>query len=90
MLRKQNERDRTYLIERILETAREDAGSTESKIGSSALLTLAEVGWYLPNLIQNGLVQYNRENRTYKTTKHGEEFLHTIKRMGELLRLIDE
>jgi len=90
MLGNQRYKDRTFLVERILETAKDDSGSTESKIGSNALLTLTEVGWYLRNLIQNGLIQYNGENRTYKTTKHGEDFLHTIKKMGELLRLIDE
>ena len=82
--------DTTYVLERILETAKSNAGSPESKIRSIVYLTFREIDWFLRHMVENGLIRYNLSTSTYKTTKHGEDFLKTIKQIGEFLNIIEE
>jgi len=82
--------DTTYILERILESAKSDVGSPESKIRSIVYLTFREIDWFLRHMVENGLIRYNLSTNTYKTTKHGEDFLKTIKQIGEFLNIIEE
>lgn len=82
--------DRTYVLERILEASKTESGVPEAKIRSSGFLSFTEIDWYLRNMIENDLIRYNADAGTYKTTKHGEDFLKTMKQMGDLLSLIEE
>jgi predicted transcriptional regulator len=54
-----------------------------------AFLTYAQLQEYLAILIQNGLLEYLDETKSYKTTERGLKFLKIYEKMEEELTMID-
>jgi len=80
--------NRGYTYQKILESA--ENGASESKIRSDAHLTSIEVDKYLHKMIENDLVRFDARARTYNTTKHGSDFLKTIKEVGYFLSFAEK
>lgn len=58
----------------ILETAgRDKEGATKMQIMAAAFITYETATGYLEKLVQEGLIQYQADTRTYSTTKLGKE-----------------
>jgi predicted transcriptional regulator len=62
---------------------------TKTKIMYKAFLTYAQLQEYLAILIQNGLLEYLDETKSYKTTERGLKFLKIYEKMEEELTMID-
>ena len=76
-------RSRTDITAQILEAA--NGGVTKTKIMYKAFLSYAQLKEYLAVLVQNGLLDYDHSNQSYKTTGKGLKFLQVFSQMGELV-----
>jgi predicted transcriptional regulator len=79
-------RSRTDIISEILEAA--NGGVTQTKIMYKALLNYAQMKQYLMLLTQNGLLSYDLDTRTFKTTEKGLRFLYTYNQMYGMIKAI--
>ena len=75
-------RSRTDITAQILESAND--GSTKTKIMYRAFLSYAQLKEYLSVLVENGLLEYNSGEQTYRTTSKGNKFLQIYGQMGEV------
>jgi predicted transcriptional regulator len=66
-------RSRTEIASRILESA--TGGATKTKIMYKAFLSYAQLKEYLAVLEENGLLEYDKSEQTFKTTQKGTRFL---------------
>ena len=66
-------RSRTEIASRILESA--TGGATKTKIMYKAFLSYAQLKEYLAVLEENGLLEYDKGEQTFKTTQKGTRFL---------------
>jgi predicted transcriptional regulator len=66
-------RSRTEIASRILESA--TGGATKTKIMYKAFLSYAQLKEYLAVLEENGLLEYDKSEQTFKTTEKGTRFL---------------
>lgn len=66
-------RSRTEIASRILESA--TGGATKTKIMYKAFLSYAQLKEYLAVLEENGLLEYDKSEQTFKTTQKGSRFL---------------
>ncbi len=66
-------RSRTEIASRILESA--TGGATKTKIMYKAFLSYAQLKEYLAVLEENGLLEYDKGEQTFKTTQKGARFL---------------
>jgi UDP-N-acetyl-D-mannosaminuronic acid dehydrogenase len=66
-------RSRDEITARILEAA--NKGTTKTEIMYETFLTYDKLGEYCMVLLESGLIEYQRGERTYKTTKRGLSFL---------------
>jgi predicted transcriptional regulator len=76
-------RSRTEIASRILESAA--SGTTRTKIMYKAYLSYAQLKEYLSVLVENALLEYEKETQTYKTTPKGLQFLKTYSQIGGLI-----
>jgi len=76
-------RSRTEIASNILDAA--NGGATKTKIMYNAFLSYNQLKEYLSILIENNLIEYLVETRTFKTTEKGLNFLKMHSEMGELL-----
>jgi predicted transcriptional regulator len=84
-----NYRTRTEIAAQILQAANGHDEITKTKIMYKAFLTYAQLQEYLAILIQNGLLEYLDETKSYKTTERGLKFLKIYEKMEEELTMID-
>jgi predicted transcriptional regulator len=84
-----NYRTRTEIAAQILQAANGHDEITKTKIMYKAFLTYAQLQEYLAILIQNGLLEYLDETKSYKTTEKGLKFLKIYEKMDEELTMID-
>jgi predicted transcriptional regulator len=82
-------RTRTEIAAQILQAANGHDEITKTKIMYKAFLTYAQLQEYLAILIQNGLLEYLDETKSYKTTERGLKFLKIYEKMEEELTMID-
>jgi predicted transcriptional regulator len=77
-------RSRTDITSEILKSA---AGRQASKtrILHSAFLSHAQPKDYLAVLTENGLLKYQKESNTYRTTEKGIKFLEVYGKMDEIV-----
>ena len=75
-------RSRTELVSSILEAAND--GATKTKIMYKAFLSYAQLKEYLLMLEANGLVKYQAESQTFRTTEKGMKFLILNTKMDQL------
>jgi predicted transcriptional regulator len=78
-------RTRTEIAAQILQAANGHDEITKTKIMYKAFLTYAQLQEYLAILIQNGLLEYLDETKSYKTTERGLKFLKIYEKMEELV-----
>ena len=67
-------RSRTEILSNILEAANGDR-ATKTKIMYKAFLSYAQLKEYLVLASENGLLEYNKGDMTFKTTSKGIKFL---------------
>ena len=80
-------RSRTDIIAQILEAA--NGGATKTKIMYKAFLSYAQLKDYLATLVDNGLLDYNVAEQTYKATPKGFRFLQVYNKMGEFVGQVE-
>ncbi len=78
-------RSRTEILSSILETAN-GYGVTKTKIMYKAFLSYAQLKEYLTIASENGLLEYNDENTTFKTTSKGIKLLGIYQQMDTMAR----
>lgn len=64
-----------------------DGGVTKTRIMYKAFLSYEQLKEYLVLLCENGLLEYNEESRTYKTTYKGIRFLEIYSQIGDSFQL---
>jgi predicted transcriptional regulator len=82
-------RNRTEIIARILETA-SGSGITKTKIMYNSLLSYPQLKEYLSLVLEKGLIEYQEEKRTYKTTYKGMRFLEIYNELNELITTLKQ
>ena len=80
-------RSRTDIMGEILDAANERRGATKTKIMYKAFLSYAQLKEYLPPLSESGLLRYDIDAQTFKTTQKGLRFLYTYNRIGEVMKI---
>lgn len=76
-------RSRTDIVSQILEAA--SGGTTKTKIMYKAYLSYAQLKEYISVLVENGLLEFEKGNQSYKTTPKGQLFLKTYSQIGGLV-----
>jgi predicted transcriptional regulator len=77
-------RSKIEIITYILQAAN-GGGVTQSKIMYKALLSSPQMKEYLIFLIEKGLLRYDKDTRTFKTTEEGLRFLNICSRLGDMM-----
>ena len=77
-------RNRIDIIESILDITNGNE-VRQGEILCKANITYAKFKEYMPFLIQYGLIEYVRHEKTYKTTAKGLDFLNILNKMKSLL-----
>jgi predicted transcriptional regulator len=81
-------RSRTDIVTNILEAAMN--GSTKTKIMYNAYLSFAQLKEYLVVIQESGLIEFDKETKTYKTTNKGVEFLKSTEVMTRMFEPLKE
>ncbi len=76
-------RSRTDIVSQILESA--SGGATKTRIMYRAYLSHAQLKEYIAVLVENGLLEFEKDGQTYKTTSKGLVFLKTYNQIGGLM-----
>jgi predicted transcriptional regulator len=63
------------IMAKILYAANEKSGAGRTKIMYRAFLSYTQLKKYLPALTERGLLSYDADTQTFKTTQKGLEFL---------------
>jgi predicted transcriptional regulator len=77
-------RSRTDIVGLILEAAN-GGGVTKTKIMYKAFLSYAQLKEYLGMLLENGLLEYERETQSFRTTEKGLHLLQMYNQFDEML-----
>jgi predicted transcriptional regulator len=80
-------RSRIDLIAVILNCAAGEYGALMTHIMYNSFLSHGQLKKILPSLITDGLLEYDENNRVYKTTRKGAQYLKLYKRMDELVKI---
>ncbi len=75
-------RSRTDIVSQILDAA--NGGTTKTKIMYKAYLSYAQLKEYLAIMIENGLLEQDTANNTFKTTEKGIKFSRVYAHMDDL------
>ena len=75
-------RSRTDICAQILEAA--NGGATKTKIMYKAYLSYAQLKEYLSVLIENGLLEYIKEQQLYRTSEKGLQFMRSYAQMSDM------
>jgi predicted transcriptional regulator len=76
-------RSRTDIVATILDAA--NGGSTKTKIMYKAYLSYTKLKEYLTILVENGLLEYEEGDLTYKTIEKGLRFMRTYNEIGGMV-----
>jgi predicted transcriptional regulator len=76
-------RSRSDIIELLLNAA-EGGGATKTKLMYSAFISFNQLKEYLSLLAENGLIQYEDETHTFRTTEKGIHFLKLQSQIDEI------
>jgi predicted transcriptional regulator len=80
-------RSRMDIISEILDAANERSGAGRTKIMYKAFLSYAQLKEYLAVLTESGLLRYDIDAQTFKTTQKGLRFLNTYNRIDEAMKI---
>ena len=72
---------------KILHAANEKSGAGRSKIMYRAFLGYAQLKKYLPALTERGLLSYDKDTQTFKTTQKGLKFLDTYNQIYNAIKM---
>jgi predicted transcriptional regulator len=76
------------IMAKILHAANEKSGAGRSKIMYRAFLGYAQLKKYLPALTERGLLSYDKDTQTFKTTQKGLRFLDTYNQIYDAIKTI--
>ena len=79
-------RTRIQISSQILQTANGE-NATKSKIMHKAFLSSIQLKDYLEMLSEDGLLQYDSDSRTFKTTTKGLKILGHYNQLDEIMKL---
>ncbi len=77
-------RSRTDIAAQVLKAAG-DGGATKTRIMYKAFLSYAQLKEYLAVLDANGLLDFDKNTQTYRTTERGHRFLQSFERLDEMM-----
>jgi predicted transcriptional regulator len=77
-------RSRTDIVGLILEAAN-GGRATKTRIMYKAFLSYAQLKEYLGMLLENGLLEYERETQSFRTTEKGLHILQMYNQFDEML-----
>jgi predicted transcriptional regulator len=83
-------RSRTEIIAEILEDINKDGGKNQTKLMFKACLSYNQLKGYLMLLIQNGLLEYYKEDRIYKITEKVMRLLDLYSQLREVTTAIKQ
>jgi predicted transcriptional regulator len=83
---KTRQRDRIDIVSQILQIANGGIDS-KTKIMYIANLSHAQLKEYLTFLIENDLLSYDLDTRTFKTTEKGLKFIDTYDRIDAMIKI---
>jgi predicted transcriptional regulator len=72
----------------ILDAANERSGAGRTKIMYKAFLSHAQMKQHLPTLTERGLLRYDVDTQTFKTTEKGLRFLETCNKMDGMIKAL--
>ena len=75
------------IMAEILHAANEKNGAGRTKILYRAFLSYAQTKEYLPTLTERGLLRYDVDNSTFKTTQKGLRFLNTYNQINDAIKI---
>jgi predicted transcriptional regulator len=75
------------IIAEILNAANEKSRAGRTKILYRAFLSYAQLKEYLPALTERGLLSYDVDAQTFKTTQKGRRFLNTYNQIYEAIKI---
>jgi predicted transcriptional regulator len=76
------------IMAKILHAANERSGAGRTKIMYRAFLSYTQLKEYLPALTEPGLLSYDADTQTFKTTQKGLRFLDTYKQIYEAIKIL--
>jgi predicted transcriptional regulator len=76
------------IMAEILHAANEKSGAGRTKILYRAFLSYAQLKEYLPALTERGLLSYDIDAQTFKTTQKGRRFLNTYNQINDAIKTI--
>jgi predicted transcriptional regulator len=80
-------RTKTEIMSEILGIAN-GGSATKTKIMYQAFLSYPQMKKHLMVLTQNGLLNYNVDTQTFKTTEKGLRFLDTCNKMDDMIKAL--
>ena len=75
------------IMAKILHAANEKSGAGRSKIMYRAFLGYKQLKKYLPALTERGLLSYDTDAQTFKTTQKGLRFLDTYNQIYDAIKI---
>jgi predicted transcriptional regulator len=76
------------IMAKILHAANEKSGAGRTKIMYRAFLSYTQLKEYLPALTEPGLLSYDSDTQTFKTTQKGLRFLDTYNQIYEAIKIL--
>jgi predicted transcriptional regulator len=80
------QRSNMDIMGEILDAANERSGAGRTKIMYKAFLSHAQMKQHLPTLTERGLLRYDVDTQTFKTTEKGLRFLNTYNRIYDAIK----
>jgi predicted transcriptional regulator len=80
-------RSRTDIFCDILDSSNDRSGVMKTKLMYKASLNYTQLKECLPVLTASGLLQYDAETQTFKTTEKGLRFLNAYNWIGEAMKI---
>ena len=85
--RRMRSRSDIDIMAKILHAANEKSGAGRSKIMYRAFLGYKQLKKYLPALTERGLLSYDTDAQTFKTTQKGLRFLDTYNQIYDAIKI---
>jgi predicted transcriptional regulator len=76
------------IMAKILYAANEKSGAGRTKIMYRAFLSYTQLKKYLPALTERGLLSYDADTQTFKTTQKGLRFLDTYNQIYDAIKIL--
>lgn len=76
------------IMAKILHAANEKSGAGRTKIMYRAFLSYTQLKKYLQALTERGLLSYDADTQTFKTTRKGLRFLDTYNQIYDAIKIL--